>query len=880
RMPFREATALVTVEREGVISSFVTQLSGKDPVVSVPMPGDYAPNVYVSVLAVRGRATGWLGWLEDVLKGMGIDLTKIESSEPTGLVDLNKPAYRLGIATVNVGWASHELGVHVTTDQPRYAVRQTVHAQIAVTAPAGQALPADTEVSFVAVDEALLILKANDSTDILGAMMGERALGVHTATAQMQVVGKRHYGRKAVAAGGGGGLDMSSVARDNFKPLLLWKGRVRLDASGHASVDVPLVDSLSSYKLVAVATGGSQLFGQGSTSIRVAQDLSIYSGIPPLVRSGDTFGALFTLHNGTDHAMKVEAVPHVAGLSLTPQTLDIPAGGAVPLIWDVTAPEGASALDWQVAVHEIGGPAHDDIRVSEDVIPAIPTEVWAASLLQGDATTGAAQVPLLAPQDALPGFGFVDVRLSDTLAPPMQGVRDYMTRYPYNCFEQRLSRIVVLNDVAGWQKLAEDIPAYQDADGLIRYFPINGLHGDEALTAYVLSVTAEAGLPIPADAKAKMISGLRNQIAGKLKHDYAWAADGRLLKTMSLGALARNNAATPQMLSAAQVGPQDMPTSILVDWLVALDRLHANPQAKAQAQRILQARLVYAGSRIDLTDGAHEPWYAMSSPDEAAIKALDYALSQPALRNDAPKMMVGVALRQDRGHWDTTLANAWGAVAVRRFAALFPASAITGTTHISLGSAGASRLWPQPRDAPPIHLALPFVRTNFAVRQSGGRTPWTLVSVNAAVPLKEPQFMGYRISRTVSPVLQRQAGHWSKGDVMQVTLRVEANAGRNWVVINDPIPPGATILNDLGGQSQQLQAVARVGSDWPATYVDRGNDGWHGFFEWVPHGVLTTSYMVRLNTGGNFQQPPTRVEAMYSPDIRGQLPNARLAVER
>ena len=30
RMPFREATALVTVEREGVLSSFVTKLSGTE----------------------------------------------------------------------------------------------------------------------------------------------------------------------------------------------------------------------------------------------------------------------------------------------------------------------------------------------------------------------------------------------------------------------------------------------------------------------------------------------------------------------------------------------------------------------------------------------------------------------------------------------------------------------------------------------------------------------------------------------------------------------------------------------------------------------------------------------------------------------------------
>src|SRR6185503_8678545 len=37
RMPFREATALVTVEREGVMDVFVQKLSGKSPVVEVPI---------------------------------------------------------------------------------------------------------------------------------------------------------------------------------------------------------------------------------------------------------------------------------------------------------------------------------------------------------------------------------------------------------------------------------------------------------------------------------------------------------------------------------------------------------------------------------------------------------------------------------------------------------------------------------------------------------------------------------------------------------------------------------------------------------------------------------------------------------------------------
>jgi uncharacterized protein YfaS (alpha-2-macroglobulin family) len=62
-------------------------------------------------------------------------------------------------------------------------------------------------------------------------MMRERSLQVETSTAQMQVVGKRHFGRKAFPHGGGGGR---GAGRELFETLLLWKGKVVLDANGEA----------------------------------------------------------------------------------------------------------------------------------------------------------------------------------------------------------------------------------------------------------------------------------------------------------------------------------------------------------------------------------------------------------------------------------------------------------------------------------------------------------------------------------------------------------------------------------------------------------------------------------------------------------------------
>ncbi|HZW74347.1 MAG TPA: alpha-2-macroglobulin, partial [Caldimonas sp.] len=101
RMPFKRATALVSVQREGIGETQVVTLSAKQPVIEVPVRDTYAPNTFVSVLLVRGREGG---------------------VEPTAMVDLGKPAFRLGIAEIRVGWRAHALHVDVNADRPAYHV--------------------------------------------------------------------------------------------------------------------------------------------------------------------------------------------------------------------------------------------------------------------------------------------------------------------------------------------------------------------------------------------------------------------------------------------------------------------------------------------------------------------------------------------------------------------------------------------------------------------------------------------------------------------------------------------------------------------------------------------------------------------------------------
>ncbi len=875
RMPFRNATALVTVEREGVLSSFVTQLSGKDPVIAVPLDGTYSPDVYVSVLAVRGRVAGWRLWLANFAREWNLPFFSREGARPTALVDLAKPSFRLGIARIDVGWESHKLTVDVEADRAKYRVRDTAQVAVQVKDAAGHA-PKSAEIAFAAVDEALLQLSPNDSWKLIEAMMGDRPLSVLTSTAQMQVVGKRHYGRKAVAAGGGGG-DLSAVNREDFRPVLLWKGRVPLDVQGRARIAVPLADSLSSFRLVAVATAGAELFGTGMATVRTTQDLTLYAGLPPLVRSGDFYGASFTLRNGADRPMTVTAnattSPRIG--TAPPLTVTIPAGGAVPVTWHVPAPAGIDQLVWSVTARASDGRAADKVTVSQTIVPAVPLETWAATLARVGPDSRIALTP---PAGALPGRGEVQVRLSAALSPPLEGVRRYMLAYPYECFEQRLSKAIAANDAGAWGRLAGEIPAYMDRDGLLRYFPDEGLEGSEALTSYVLSITAEAGLTLPAGPRERMIAAITAVAEGRLAREADGQGDRRLQRLAALAALARNGAAKTAMLGQIGMAPRDMPTSALADWIAAIAATPgANPALRAEAEQVLRTRLVYEGSRLDLTDVGAAPWWMMTSGDEMAIRALLVVLGRPGWQDEVPRMMVGVALRQRQGHWDTTPANAWGTIAARRFAGLYPPGDVAGTTTVQLGGTTRTASWPQ-RDAPLLRLPLPSAPASLLMAQSGGAGPWAQVSLTAAVPLARPLFAGYRMERSVSVIQQKVKGRLTRGDVLKIRLTVDATAERNWVVVSDPIPAGGTIVGGLGGQSAQIAAQAGSGEGVQPSYVERGQDAWRGYYAWVPRGRFTVEYAVRLNGVGRFQLPPSRVEAMYSPDIRAAVPNQPLVV--
>ena len=855
RMPFREATALVTTEREGILDATVVHLSGSDPVVDVPIKDAFAPNMFISVMVVRGR---------------------VGDVQPTAMVDLGKPAFKLGIAEIRVGWRGHELKVTVTADRSVYHVREHAAVRIAVRTVDGQPPPAGSEVAVAAVDEGLLELQPNRSWNLLEAMMGRRGYGVRTSTAQMQVVGKRHFGLKALPQGGGGGRQ---TTRELFDTLLLWQARVTLDANGNAAVEVPLNDSLTSFRIAAVATGGGGHFGAGTTTIRSSQDLMLLSGLAPLVREGDQFPAQFTVRNTTDHAMKASVSGHANGLP-TPfvaQTLDLTPGEAKVISWDVTVPVGVETLGYDVEAHDAGG-ANDHLRVTQQVRPAVPVRTFQAMLVQLD---GPVREAIERPVDALPDRGGVDVHLTPSLTSGLDGVRDWMRAYPYTCLEQRVSRAVALNDEGLWRDIAAALPSYADSDGLLKYFPPMS-EGSEVLTAYVLAISSAADLALPPDVQEKMATGLTKFVTGAItRQPVLRATDLAMRKLAAIEALSRIGKAQPAMLGSLAIEPNLWPTSAVLDWWSILQRLKTIPKHDAlqrEAEQIIRSRLNLQGTTMGFSTN-DSLWWLMVCPDTDSVRMVLDALPTIAWRDDMPRLLRGALGRQQRGHWDCTVTNAWGTLAIRKFAQAFEATPVSGSVTATLAGVAQEWVWAQPPVAAGLSFAWPAARSELTLAQVGTGAPWATVQSRAAIPLKAPLSSGYQITKTITPLEVRTPGVLSRGDTLRVRLEVDAQSDMTWVVVNDPIPAGASHLGTGLARDSQIatHTETQSGDVWPA-FQERAFEAYRAYYAFVPKGQFEAEYTIRLNQSGRFELPTTRVEALYAPEMFGEIPNAPMEV--
>lgn len=922
RMPFQKATALLAIERAGILETQVHELTAEDPNIRLEVENNWYPNVYVSVLAVRGR-------VED----------EGTAAQPriNALIDLNKPSFRYGLTEIKIDDPNKQFDLEVSLDQSNYQLRDIAIANIKGVLNDGT--PASrASVAIAVVDEALLELAEHSSADIIKAMRRERGYGVVTATAQSEVVGRRHYGRKAVAAGGAAAdLAKRAGTRELFDTLLLWQPNVELDVNGEASIPIHLNDSISRFRVVAVGDYGVDRFAEAKAEFSSSKDLQLISGLPALVREQDRYELGVTLRNTTDRDLEVivgGSSTGAAQMKLSNQEVSLAAKQSKTITWPVTMDElsarhfaqsesnKASLTENKQQIHwhffavqktpesQQRSALRDSINITQVLQPLVPLTVRQSLLLSLDAEAAAETIKLGLPATALSldgkPLGGVSMQLRSSLLGQTEELSQWFSEYPYTCYEQLAAIAVGLDDQQAWDKLMLELPQYLDAQGLVKYFPVSRGKGSVNLSAYILSLSAHAkriGLTfeLPQAHKERILTALVAAFEGRLANELPnnqWRWSHRLA---ALTALAEYGQVTARTAHAFYEQNTRWNMSDWVNWLIIAGTFDdpAMTQIANDAKANLLSLLSREGQLLVPQDNElTNTWWTMFSREANLAKLLFVVIDDPTWSADIPYLLNGLISLQNYGHWGTTVSNTYAKLAMQYYGQVVEHPFNLGKLQTILSDGAANDSTTVATEIKPelfehgqaVRLPLmpwPAKTDNqLSLDFEGQGKLWIDINTHAAVPLVEAKYAGYRLEREILPVVQKDPQQWTQGDVYRVKLKIHANSPMTWVVVNDPIPSGATILGSgLGRDSLILQAqsaqvaAAQDNSDgfnywqsWPM-FVERGNDSYRAYYDFMGQGETELEYTVRLNHSGQFNLPPTRVEALYNPDVYGELPN-------
>ena len=486
--PWERATALLTTEREGVRTHRQFALTSSQQYVTVPITEGDIPNVYVSVLLVKGRTK---------------DNTPDDGSDP------GKPSFRLGYVELKVDDGSKRLSLAVNADKEEYRPANTAVVKVQVKDFRGG--PASSEVTLWAVDYGVLSLTAFRTPDVLRSVYLEKTLQVVNVDNRQRLISRRAVVPKGEDEGGGGGAESGAdgAMRKDFRVLAFWLGSVTTDASGMASIDVKLPESLTTYRIMAVAADKTSRFGSAESEIRINKPVTLKPAFPRFMAVGDTshFGSVVTSQ------LQESGTAIVTMRSLDPSILEVRGNGR-----QIVQIAGNGSIEVRFdTIAKAVGPARlqmtarlgEESDAFEDVIPveilASPETVAAYGEARPDA-----KETIVMPAGVVPGFGGLNVQLSSTALVGLGEGARYLVEYPYGCAEQQGSRALALLlasdlgaafklpgiDAADLRRVSQDtitaLRKFQCGNGGFTYWAGDCRFTSAYLTAYLLHVFHQA----------------------------------------------------------------------------------------------------------------------------------------------------------------------------------------------------------------------------------------------------------------------------------------------------------------------------------------------------------------------------------------------------
>jgi uncharacterized protein YfaS (alpha-2-macroglobulin family) len=927
KSPYPEANALLTVEREGVLSRRVLALKGSVTTVDVPITEDAVPNIYVGVVLMRPR----------VAQG------GIETGDDPG-----RPNARIGLVKLDVEKKTKRLAVKVTTDKPQYQPGQEVTVSLDI----GKA---DAEVTLYAVDEAVLRLTSYQTPDPINAIFTERPLSVRLGEPLLHLVRRRSYGEKGEPAGGGGGNGEGAGFRSNFKTTAIWLPSLEVHGTGTAKFRLP--DNLTTFRIMAVAVTDGDRFGSGDVSIQVNKPVLVLPALPRFARVGDKFEAGVVVHTYGTSAGEVTVTASVQGATLTgaaEKKVQVSETAPKEVRFAFTAEAPGTAVFRFKAVK-----GSDQDGVEEKIPVELPVAMEAVATY-GD-TDGKAVEGVVPPKEVWPDLGGLQVTMASTsLGNFSQGFQQ-LIEYPYGCLEQQSSRLIpfiALREIAGqfkvpWpgpdkKKLAKEsefnallntylfptldvskerdpdaviattvksIMSLQSGDGSFKYWPDAwcGTSWTSAYAALTLQRAKDVGFDVPEERLARA-SGFLSKVAGGtcLPCEHSCDDETRVLAAYTLARMKQPKASVYGELYSRR---DKLP---LFSQALLANAMFVGGGDRKKAQALLQEILNYAkespkGLHIEEANTKTYATYFGSDTrtNGAVLQALtDINPSHPFVGKMARYL---TSVRQGDGEWRNTQEAAWSLMALTEVVRTKEKDTPDYKATVAMGAASLFEQTFKGRSMKIQEQKLPMAEL---LKKTGGTEQKLTFSKDGTGVLYYSALLKYApkqlpmtsldnglfVQRWFEPYTGGgQSTKFYAGDLVRVRVRVATNQERHWAAFEVPLPAGlepvdtslSTTAKNVSSPNEEKRDVGYEGEGeeegeggsayegeemgpwafafWsPFNHVEQRDSRVVLFADHLPPGVHVSSFVARATTPGTYLMKPARGELMYEPEVWGR----------
>ena len=429
--------------------------------------------------------------------------------------------------------------VEVAAGGFQYTVVRMVHvAPIALTT-------VDVQLTVGAASETVTVTSAALALSTTDAVLGGKAPNQYSSLPLAMGGGPRRatgflFGR----AKGGQTVEEEQVftprLRHVFEETAYWAPSLETAANGRASLHFTLPDSLTTWKLHALASTVDGRIGVLEQTFQTFQPLFVDADLPQVLTVGDEIQLPVNVRNYTDHGVQLPVTVKTANwLTLTTAArvdTNVAAGASAPVVFGFKAKSAVETGPLRIEAtngHE-GDAMERTMRVHPD---GEPRAVTAAGLLTKDART----LTLELPADSIAGLVHGEVRLYPNLGAHVLHAMKAVLERPYGCAEQTISSAYpsllylelakaggvdahdpVVVEAQTYLQLGYDrLKDYFDASGGLTYWGGRDHDADPALTAYAIEFLNEASGYIPVDHSE--IRGALEWLLKNQKADGSWA---------------------------------------------------------------------------------------------------------------------------------------------------------------------------------------------------------------------------------------------------------------------------------------------------------------------------------------------------------------------